>query len=319
MRSLAAALLLLTLSLPAAARTPDPQAHEVKLDLDISIESLANAALFDGRYTYTPARLDRNDEVVPTLRRFVRHPSYVYARGYRDGYTREPRTGIAAGGRYDLGRLDVGGEIGAEYDEIGHDPNEHGFFLVPFSVEAGGRPTELLRVGAFYDGRPVVATRRNSRQMVQSERSGWDHRFGGRLTFATPNDRLLLDLSGYGRIADWSYTPEFHPGDVTVRAFGGGLRLSYQASATLSLGLHGEADRGTWENRRLGDDDPTYVGSDLEREVWNVLGGIDAVFWFRGRYAFRFGLGGGFKGAPPVYNSRDTAVGQLNFGLITRF
>src|SRR6188474_2578662 len=117
MRSGVAAALLLALSTPAAARVADPQAHEVKLDLDISVESLANAALIDARYIFTPARIDRNDEVVPTLRRFVRHPSNVYVRALRDGYTREPRTGIFGGGRLDLGSFDVGGEVGAEYDE----------------------------------------------------------------------------------------------------------------------------------------------------------------------------------------------------------
>jgi len=317
MRSGVAAALLLALSTPAAARVADPQAHEVKLDLDISVESLANAALIDARYIFTPARIDRNDEVVPTLRRFVRHPSNVYVRALRDGYTREPRTGIFGGGRLDLGSFDVGGEVGAEYDENGYDDTEHGFFLVPFTVDAGFRPTELFRIGGFYDARPVVANRRNSRQMVQAERSGWDHRFGARATFSTPNDRVLLDASGFGRIATWTYTEEFHPGDISIQGFGGSVRVSFQVSATFSLALHGEVSRDNWTNERLGDEE--RVEGALEREVWNVLGGVEALFWFRGRYGFRFGLGGGYEGAPPVYNSRETAVAQINLGMIARF
>src|SRR5687767_13320637 len=113
MRSLAFAAVCL-LAVPAAAREAEPQAHEVRVDLDIAVERQANSASFDAQYTFTPSALNRTDDVVPILRRFVRHPSALWGRVRRLGYTRESVTGGDVGGILQLGPGYASGEVGLE-------------------------------------------------------------------------------------------------------------------------------------------------------------------------------------------------------------
>jgi hypothetical protein len=308
-------------ALPALAqsREPEPQAHEVSLSLDISVESEANAALVEAQYTYTPSKINRVDEVVPILRRFVRHPSAVWLRILRFGYTREPVTGGSVGGVLHLGPAYVGGDVGVQHDVVDYDRFEHAYWAAPFSLEAGLRPMEGLSVGAFYSARPVISTVLDDRLgFNQAERDGNDQRIGGRLAYSTPTDRVYATLSGWGHIADWTFSG-FHPGDVTIRGIGAAARVAFQITSGFSISLRGEIARDHWDNQREDDDSDDFVGVDVDREVVGVRGGVDVDYWHRGRYAFRFGLGGGFEGAPPTVNNRETGVIQIGLGVITRF
>ena len=302
-----------------AQRQPEPQAHEVRLDVDISVEREANGAFIDGQYTFTPSKLNRVDEVVPILRRFVRHPSALWVRIIRHGYSREPVTGAAAGGILQLGPTYVSATGGIEYDVVDYDPGEHAYWALPLQLEAGVRPMEGLSVGAFYANRMVLGAVRDDRiPGLQAERDGKDQKIGGRVAFATPNDRLYATLSVWGRLADWTFV-EFHPGDVTIRGIAAEARLTLQLTSSFSFGFRGSFSRDHWVNDRDDDDLADFVGVETDRHVIGVRGGAEVIYWHKGRYGFRFGLGGGYDAAPPTRNNRETGVLQIGLGVITRF
>lgn len=325
----AAIALACALATPAAAqRTPEPQAHEVRLDVDISVEREANGANIEGTYTFTPSKINRVDEVVPILRRFVRHPSAIWVRLLRNGYSREPVTGASAGGILQLGPLYVSGGAGIEQDVVDYDPLEEAYWAVPFFGELGFRPMEGLSIGAFYAGRAVIGNSLDDVLLVQAKRSGLESRIGGRVAFATPNDRIYATLSGWGRIVDWDFTGECvsvsvscasaaHEGEMTIRGFGAEGRVWFQLTSSFTLGLRVEIANDRWVNDRLDFDD--VIGVETERTVFGIRGGAEVVYWHKGRYGFRFGLGGGFEGAPPVANNRETGIVQVGLGVITRF
>jgi hypothetical protein len=301
---------------PAAAR--DPQRHEVRVDLDLGLEREASAADLDAQYTFTPPAIDREDDVPPILRRFVRRPSAIWARVRRLGHSREPVTGAALGGVLHLGPGYAGAEVGVEHDVVAYDDTEHAYLAAPLSVEAGLRPTPRISVGALYSGRFVIGASPDDRLVAQAERSGADHRAGGRLAIATPGDRLFVDVSAWGRVADLRFDG-FHPGVVTIRGLGAALRVAFQLGHSLSLGLRGELRRDHWVNGRAGDEDPRFVGPETDRQVLGALGVLELHFWHRGRHGFRVGLGGGYEGAPPTVDSRETGILQISLGVITRF
>jgi hypothetical protein len=305
---------------PAAAqRQPEPQAHEVRLDVDISVEREANGAYVEGQYTWTPAKLNRVDEVVPILRRYVRHPSAVWVRILRHGYSREPVTGASAGGILQLGPAYVTATGGIEYNVVEYDPGEHAYWALPVQAEAGFRPAEGMSVGAFYTMRPVLkAVRDDFIPGAQAERDGNDQRIGGRIAYATPGDTLFASLAGWGRFADWTFE-EFHPGDVSIRGLGADARVGFQLTSSFTFGLRFSIARDQWDNDREGDDEPAFVGERTERDVVGLRGGAEVVYWHKGRFGFRFGLGGGYEGAPPTRNNRETGVVQIGLGVITRF
>jgi hypothetical protein len=317
------------LAAPAAAqRTPEPQAHEVRLDVDISVEREANGANIEGTYIFTPSKINRVDEVVPILRRFVRHPSAIWVRLLRNGYSREPVTGGSAGGILQLGPAYVTGGAGIELNVVDYDPTEDGYWALPFIAEVGFRPMEGLSVGAFFAGRKVIGNTLDDFQLVQAKRSGLDSRIGGRAAFATPNDRIYATLSGWGRIANWDFTGECindsltcardtHAGEMTIRGFGTEARVWFQLTGSFTLGLRLELASDKWVNDRLAFDE--LIGVETERTVFGLRGGAEVVYWHKGRYGFRFGLGGGFEGAPPVFDNRETGVVQVGLGVITRF
>jgi hypothetical protein len=127
-----------------------------------------------------------------------------------------------------------------------------------------------------------------------------------------------VNVSAWGRLVDWTFA-EFHPGDVTIRGLGVGARVAFQLTSSFSLLLRGEVRRDHWLNERLNDDDQHFVGRNLDRNVVGASGGVEVFFWHKGRYGFRFGLGGGYEGAPPTFDNRETGIVQLNLGLVTRF
>jgi hypothetical protein len=77
--------------------------------------------------------------------------------------------------------------------------------------------------------------------------------------------------------------------------------------------------RERWVNDRIGDDLAGFVGMDLDRDVLLAHGDAEVIYWHKGRHGLRFGMGGGFEGAPPIVNGRDTGVFRIGIGIITRF
>jgi hypothetical protein len=315
------AVLLLLLSSAAARereREPDPQRHELRLDLDISVANLANSALFDGQYTFTPGALNRHDEVVPALRRFVRHPSTLWLRVMRDGSSIDTRTGLHAGASGELlgGRLFGALEAGVERDEVNYDPRECGYDAAPFALEAGGRPAPLVALGAFYRGRPTIGA--TECDPPNAERSGWEHELGGTFGVATSEDRLFVQLHGGYHVADWTFARS-NPGTLTVSGARGGVRLLLQSSARLSWLFQATVSRETWDDRRPFDDIEEEVPKPLERDVVDAVADLGITYWHQGRLGFRFSVGGGYDGEKPIYNGKDRGVIRFGFGVVSRY
>jgi hypothetical protein len=326
MRRVLALALVLVPALARAQREADPQQHEVDVSVDISVETAANAALFDLQYTFTPAGIDRRDVVPAIVRRFERHPSSLWAHIVHDGGSREAITSARLGGILNpVDFLYLEGEAGVErnltlFDAPGQGGREYGYFAARLRAGVGVRPSDLWSIGAFYEARPVIGTDTddNFPEGAQSQRSGGEHTFGGTTTFATPGERLFATISAYGHIADWSFI-NFFPGDLTVRGFGGDVRLGYLITFWTTLQLRTAVTHEHWVDKRINDDTLGIVGADLDRQVTTVHADLDLIYFHQSRYGFRFSLGGGFVGAPPLYNTRDRGVFTLGVGTIIRF
>src|ERR1051325_6175805 len=82
----------------AGAKEKDLQYSEFEGALDLNIITGGNEALFSGHYIFTPAGIDRNDEIPPILRRFLLHPAALFADISHNGGTRESITTFEIGG-----------------------------------------------------------------------------------------------------------------------------------------------------------------------------------------------------------------------------
>jgi len=306
----------------AQAREPDIQQHELSGEIDIAVQTGGNAALFDALYTFSPEGIDRNDEdTPPVLRRFLIHPSSVSLHVTQNGGTREAiLTGTAAielnpfqGAVY----LRAEGGVGRHLTIYAEPALEFGYYFATVYGEAGFRPVNSLQLGVFYKGEPVLKEDRDDMTGAQADRSGLESTFGATATFVTPNDRIFATFTGFGHVADWTYSPEFNGGKVTVRGFGGTARIAYLASMTTTLQFRGSVNRDHWVDGRVADN--ATPGFDVDRQVWTATGDADLIYWYLGRYGFRLSLGGGYAGAPPVYNSKATGLFDLGGGVMVRF
>ena len=307
------ALLLLGLSVATAhARRSEPQAHEVNANVDITLSEQSNAALIVVNYLWTPETIERYDEVVPALRRFVRHPSAVIARFRHDGGTLDTRSALEAGGILHLlgGHLYASGLGGIERDQV-HYNFEDVYWTTPFSAELGGRPHELLSIGGYYRGRPVIEAEGGD-VANPSFRDGIEHELGAAIQGATPGDQLLASLRGGYYRADWDYTGQ-NPGPLDVKGWRAQAKLSWQTSSTNSWTLNLLYRREDWDNGRLGEDFPDLVGEDVERRVTAFEGDLGFMYWFRGTLGFNVSLGGGYEDEPPIYYE-TFRVGTRGFG-----
>src|SRR5262249_38670336 len=174
----------LLLAPPAPAQ--ELQYHEVSADADVSIESGTNTSTAALQYTLTPEGIDRQDEVIPSLRRFVRHPSSAFVRIFRKGSVSiESRTGVAlGGGRHLFDRaFYAGGDIGLQRNDVLFDDfmgGEGHYDILPFHLELGGRPVPLLSLGAYYFGEPIIGAQSGTDAPVnQITRSGGGKTLGG--------------------------------------------------------------------------------------------------------------------------------------------
>jgi hypothetical protein len=304
-------------------RREEPQPHEWAADIDITVSELSNSALVAIQYTWTPESLNRFDEVVPALRRFVRHPSSLFARVRHDGNTIDTRSAVEAGGALHLidGRIFVQAQGGVERDEVRYN-FEDVYWAAPFTLEIGGRPHPLLALGLYYRGRPVLDASAGDEFLSASYRDGVEHELGGTVTGATPGDQLLASLSAGYYLADWEYTGT-NPGPLDVKGWHAQARLSVQSSSTMSWTLSVKGRREAWDNGRLGEDISTLVGPDLERRVWAFEGDAGLLYWFKGKLGFHVTVGGGFETEPPIYydNFRvgTRGMGRLGFGFVSRY
>ena len=321
MRTLALALILL--ASPVLAE--EPQYHEVTADADVSIESGANTATAGVKYTLSFGGIDRQDEVIPALRRFVRHPSAVWVRIDRRGSSAvESETSVNVGGILHLfdGALHLSGEAGVSRNDVLFDDfygGEDYYDTATYHLELGGRPLPLLSIGAFFEGEPIIG--RSSGTDVASEantRDGGAKTIGGVVELSTPDDRLYLHLTGFYHTVDWTFSG-FHPGDITIRGIGGSLQATYQLDVDAGVGLRTTMSREHWVDTRMGDNDPLWLGRNLDRQVWNVEIDAEFTFWYRSRFGFRVFLGGGYQEAPPLIAVTATGFGKFGGGITARF
>jgi hypothetical protein len=310
------------LAVPVAA--DELQYHEVSAMADIAIESGANTSTLDLQYVLTPGGIDRQDEVIPALRRFVRHPSFLYAAFHRRGATAlTTDNGFAIGGALHLfdGVVYGKGEIGLQRTGVSYDDTrEDRYDTMPFTLELGGRPIPLLSLGALYSGAPIIGSK-GADGIIASQiitRDGSEHTFGGVVEFATPNDRFYLKLIGSFRRVDWTFTGP-QPGDITVRGPGIQVKGVFQLSAEFGVGLFAMFRREHWVDDRVGDDDPALIGRDVDRQVKNLDIEAEVFYWHRAHVGFRFFAGGGFSDAPPLLGQIFTGFIKFGGGIVTRF
>jgi hypothetical protein len=305
----------------AGAREPEPQLHEVEAVLDISVANQQNGSAFDVQYTFTPESLNRVDDVHPVLRRYVHHPSALWANVTRFANSdAASQTAADIGGIYYLadGMLFGTAQVGFEIDRV-NNANEDGYYSLPYRAEIGARPAPLLQISGFWEAHQIItATTDPDLVSGMAQRSGNEEIAGGTISWATSNDRLFLSLSAGYHGADWKFTV-FHPGTTTVNGAIVRFMVALQVSPTLSLQLHGEGGRDHWVDNRAFDNQTDWIGVNVDRIVYDASGAGDLLYWYKGRLAFRFSLGGGYQGAPPVYNAKNRGFGTVGFGVTTRF
>lgn len=327
-RPLAALLALAVTALAHTARadrTPVPQPHEIRADLDLAVADSANSAVVGLQYTWTPTALDRFDPVAPPLRRFVRHPNALWARLAHDGSILDTRSGVHAGGALHLfdGRLYGLAEIGAELDTVIYDTREDGYVAMPAQVEVGLRPAGMVSLGAFARVRSILDSTSDSLIVEPVTRSGEESELGGTATVLTPGDRLFLTLALARTSTAWTFTG-FHAGEIDVSGLSAVLALNILATRSTSWLLRAQARREDWENDREGDSGADFVGSKTNRLVWTASADMAMIYWFQGRLGFRVAFGGGLAEAPPIYYhgqgpGRFPGFGELGLGLVSRF
>ena len=323
-RPLAAALATALLAVPLAAsgKEPQPQNNEVSFDVDATFaRARQNSSDLRLGYTWYPGALDKNDEVVPALRRFVRQPTEIGVRLQRGGDAYDAITGFYGSALAWLpGDLVYGQvELGVEYDSVENELQriENAFVAGVARAEAGVRVIPALELGGFYRYRPVLLTFPEQTLVgVTVERSGQSQEFGGRFGVGTPDDRLLLEGTFAYRMHDWTFEGQY-PGDITGRALVGALRASVQLTSATSIVLRGEVESTDWVNHRAGQDDVTGRGT--EGNVLGVRVDVGYLYWFEGRWGFRVMLGGGYIEQGPLFQSFESGLFRLGVGLTTRY
>lgn len=324
--SLVAATAALAGSGVAGARELVPQNNEVNFDVDATFAKHGrNESDLNLAYTWYPAPLDRNDEVVPMLRRFVRQPLEIGGRLGRVTDVTDEVTGLYAFAQaWLIDRLYARAQAGLEYDRVTNEMSrlEDAFVSSNLRAEAGARVLPLLQLGGFYGDRSaLIGLPDTTLTGVRTERSGQVQEFGGRLAFATPEDRLMLDVSGGYRMTDWSFVGN-QAGDITGRSMFGTFRASLQLSPTASIYFRAEASTTDWVNHRMGqqefiDQRPNGAGGNTRVDLRGDLG---YIYWFEGRWGFRVSLGGGYFDKGPLFNQDfESGLARLGVGFTSRY
>ncbi len=305
----------------AGAREPEPQEQEVDANVDIGVANEYDGSTFDVQYLYTPEGLNRVDEVHPVLRRFVHHPSALFAdvNRFADSNALSTSSAQVGGIGYLFDGLLYGtAQGGFEIDRV-NNANEDGYWTLPYRAEVGVRPLPLLQIGAYWDAPPVIhATTDDTIVVGQAQRSGNEEHAGGIVSWATGDDRLFLSASAAYHEADWTFII-FHPGKTSIRGATAHLTIAIQPTPTTSIQLRFDGSRDHWVDVRANDSQVDWIGLDTDRIVYNAGGSIDLYYWYKGRLGFRGSFGGGYMGAPPIFESVQRGYAQIGFGIITRF
>jgi hypothetical protein len=329
LRSALGAVVLVTAAAhPAAAKDVEPQNNEVAVDVDASFAKAGdNDSDVSATYTWFPGALDKNDEVVPVLRRFVRQPLELGGRLIRTNDVTDTISGLGAFAEGWLGGIGYGrAELGLEYDDVVNDPTdeEHAFIAGNARFEAGARVLSLLQLGGFYRYRPVLITlpEPNGLEAIVQERSGQTQEFGVAMSFATPEDRLYVQALAGLRDVDWSFSGQRYPGTITGRAVFGQARVSLQMSPEISFFARAEFHDTDWDNERLGQsgDGDMATGRPPKMTRLDVRADAGFIYWFEGKWGFRISLGGGYYDKGPLFfQDFESGLLRVGVGFTTRY
>jgi hypothetical protein len=307
----------------AAARDPFPQPGEVTVDIDTTFGGkFRNNATIDFLYLHSFEPLDKRDEVVPALRRFVRHPSTFYVHGLRDDLANDTTSYVGAGGQLWLSdQLFLGGELGGEYVGVKNDDEREGAYLgATARVEGGFRPGELVQIGLYYHLRPVLYNLPDTNPgAAETLRRGRTHDAGLTFGVSTPDDSWYVTGRAGFRMHDWSFEGGYSDGDLTATGGHAQVRLSYQSGRTMSYYVDVDGYLMHWKNDRIRQSGLPEIEEDPERDVFGASGEVGFLYWFEGKWGFRGGAGGGFEGAVPLPQNRDRGFVRFSLGFTTRF
>jgi hypothetical protein len=321
----------LTPALPALAQEGEgepprrrrPQNNEIEVQADIVFQAGPNKYAPDNvsditvGYVWLPGGgLDKNDVVVPVLRKFVRQPLELGVRYNRHSDQFDAVNGLQLHGTYwPIRFVYVNPALGLEMNKVENDigNTEGSYYATVVRAEAGVRVLELLQLGAFYHGRSLFDTDNSDVLAVAAQRTGGENWYGLSLGFATPNDRLLLTTRAGFRDTDWSFEG-FHRGTVSVEGVFAEARIAYQSGPTMSWFLRTNVSQEDWNDQR---DQGEIGGMVIPRNGQKDVVGIDTdlgfVFWFEGKWGFRVSFGGGYTNGVPVEEGRET--GRIRFGV----
>jgi hypothetical protein len=322
--AIAAAVAGTTLAAPRAARAADPvpQNNEVEVNVDATFATQSNESLVDGVYRYYVAPLDKKDDVVPALRRFVHHPSTLFVHGDRDSEVGGTSTYLGGGAEWWLGdRAFVGGEAGGSYVDVIRDDDAEGSYLdASLRAEAGFRPAELLHVSLSYKWTPVLYDLPPSGlPQSQAHRSGATHLALVGFGASSPGDTVLFTAHLGVRANRWSFAqPGYQPGDLDGTFGVADMRLSYQSDREKSWFISLRGYYGEWNNQRDIDDIST-IGGERKKNVFGVQGDLGFVYWFEGHWGFRVSMGGGYDGRPPLAHEVERGLIRFGVGFVSRY
>lgn len=310
-------------SIAHAEGDPYPQPAEVTVGLDAYFGTgRVNTAAADFRFVRYLEPLDKKDDVVPILRRHVRHPSLITVHVRRDGQTNDTANYLGAGGTFWLGDLSLGGELGGEYVTVLNDfDSEVAYLGLRTRLEAGYRLGELVELGLYYQLRPVIYNLPEAMPgIAEASRQGFTHDAGLSFAASTAGDEWFISGHAGLRVHDWSFSGGFQDGDLTATGVVADARLSYQTNRRLSYYLDVVGGYLDWDNQRfMAPDSPTNVEGELQRGQLTVIGQVGIVFWFEGRWGFRAGLGGGYEAAAPYPRNQDRGILNFAIGFTSRY
>jgi hypothetical protein len=324
---LGAAVLVTAAAGPAAARDVEPQNNEIAVDVDASFAKAGdNDSDVSATYTWFPGALDKNDEVVPVLRRFVRQPLEIGGSLTRMNDVTDTTTGLSGFAQAWLGGIGYGrADLGLDYDSVINDPTgeEHAFLAGNARLEVGARVLSLVQLGGFYRYRPVLTTFPSPNGIIGivQERSGQTQEFGVSLSFATPEDRLYFQALAGLRDVDWTFSGHY-AGDVTGRAVFGQARLSLQLSPQISLFARGEFHTTDWDNERQGQTGTGDMSTNRPAQMTrhDIRADVGFIYWFEGKWGFRISMGGGYYDKGPLYfQDTESGLARIGVGFTTRY
>jgi hypothetical protein len=325
--ALGAAVLVTAAAGPAAARDVEPQNNEVAVEVDATFAKAGdNDSDLTATYTWFPGAIDKNDEVVPVLRRFVRQPIELGGQLGRVNDVTDTISSLSGFGQAWLGGIGYGrADLGVEYDSVLNDPpkEENAFLAGNARFEAGARVLPILQLGAFYRYRPVLTTFPSPNGIIGiiQERSGQTQEYGASLTFATPEDRLYIQALAGVRDIDWSFTGRY-PGDITGHAVFGQAKVSLQLSPEFSIFVRSEFHSTDWDNERQGQTGvgDMSTGRPTKMTRLDVRADVGFTYWFEGKWGFRISLGGGYYDKGPLFfQDVESGLARIGVGFTSRY